>query len=140
MAEQRDRFARLLMRIGNSETPVVSRLDRPDRGRHDVAANITLPISRRIREIVLQLRPMDPASLAGKMIRTRLAAVAELERDLPVEGVQAGLQRASQQEKRLVGPVTATAEQRTDILARDKAGAFIRMLSRLDTVSRATVM
>lgn len=74
------------------------------------------------------------------MMLMMLAAVAELERDLLVERTQAGLQRAKQQGKKLGRPATTSVEQRTDILARHKAGASISELSRLHGVSRATIM
>jgi putative DNA-invertase from lambdoid prophage Rac len=74
------------------------------------------------------------------MMTTMLAAVAELERDLLVERTQAGLAKAKQQGKILDRPATTTAEQRVDILAKHKAGASVSELSRLHSVSRATVM
>ena len=74
------------------------------------------------------------------MMLTMLAAIGEMERDLLVERTQAGLARAKQQGKLLGRPTSTTAEQRTDILARHKAGASISGLSRIYGVSRATVM
>jgi putative DNA-invertase from lambdoid prophage Rac len=140
MAQQRPQFARLLGQIRDGETLVVSKLDRLGRDAHDVGSTIKLLASRGIKVIVLQLGALDLASPAGKMMLTMLAAVAELERDLLIERTQAGLQRAKQQGKVLGRPATTTAEQRTDILARHKAGASISELSRLHGVSRATIM
>jgi putative DNA-invertase from lambdoid prophage Rac len=139
-ASQRPQFAKLLGQIRDGETLVVAKLDRLGRDALDVGNTIKALGARKIQVIVLQLGKLDLTSPAGKMMLTMLAAVGEMERDLLVERTQAGLARAKQQGKVLGRPATTTAEQRTDILARHKAGASISELSRLHGVSRATVM
>lgn len=140
MAQQRPQFAKLLTQIRNSETLVVSKLDRLGRDAHDVGGTIKLLASRGIKVIVLQLGALDLTSPAGKMMLTMLAAVAELERDLLVERTQAGLAKAKQQGKVLGRPATTTPQQRADILAKYQAGANISELSRAHGVSRMTIM
>jgi DNA invertase Pin-like site-specific DNA recombinase len=72
------------------QADVVSKLDRLG-----VGSTIKHLASRGNKVIVVQLGVLDLASPAGKMMRTLLAAIAELERGLLVERTQAGLARAN---------------------------------------------
>jgi putative DNA-invertase from lambdoid prophage Rac len=139
-ALQRPQFAQMLGQIRDSETLVVSKLDRLGRDAQDVGTTIRMLASRHVEIIVLQLGKLDLASAAGKLMLTMLAAVAEMERDLLVERTQAGLARAKAQGKTLGRPVRTTDAQRATIAAMHKAGASISALSRDYGISRASVM
>lgn len=73
---------------------------------------------------------------------TRLAAVAEMERDLLVERTQSGLARAKAEGKTLGRPASTTDEQRAAMISRHQGGngESISALSRDFGISRASVM
>lgn len=139
-ALQRAQFRVLLDKIRDSETLVVSKLDRLGRDAQDIGATIKMLAARRIEVIVLQLGKLDLTSSAGKLMLTMLAAMAEMERDLLVERTQSGLARAKAEGKTLGRPALTTDEQRAKMVTRFKAGESISALSRDYDVSRASVM
>lgn len=139
-AKQRPQFARLLDKIRDGETLVVSKLDRLGRDALDVGATIKELGARRIEVIVLQLGKLDLASPAGKMMLAMLAAVGEMERDLLVERTQAGLARAKKEGKILGRPARTTLLQREEIAQRIHAGETVSGVARLYNVSRKTIL
>lgn len=139
-AGQRPQFGRMLQQIRDSETLVVSKLDRLGRDAQDVGATIKALAARKIEVIVLQLGKLDLTSSAGKLMLTMLAAIAEMERDLLVERTQAGLARAKAEGKTLGRPPKTTDEQRREIKHLFTQGSSISALSRLYGVSRASIM
>lgn len=139
-ASQRPQFGRLLGQIRDSETLVVSKLDRLGRDAQDVGATIKALAARKIEVIVLQLGKLDLASPAGKLMLTMLAAVAEMERDLLVERTQSGLARAKAEGKTLGRPSKTTPEQRAEIIAKYEQGASVSELARQFKISRASIL
>lgn len=139
-ASQRPQFKKMLERIRDGETLIVSKLDRLGRDAQDVGATIKALAKRRIEVIVLQLGKLDLTSPAGKLMLNMLAAVAEMERDLLVERTQAGLQRAKSEGKVLGRPTKTNDEQREQIISRHKRGASVSELSREYEISRASIM
>lgn len=139
-ASQRPQFARMLDKIRDGETLVVTKLDRLGRDAQDVGATIKALAARRIEVVVLQLGKVDLTSTAGKVITGVLAVVAEMERDLLVERTQAGLTRAKLEGKQLGRPSRTTPEQRITIIKRHVAGDSISALAREANLSRATIM
>lgn len=139
-ARQRPAFSRMLDKIRDGETLVVSKLDRLGRDALDVGSTIRALSERRIKVIVLQLGDLDITSSAGKLMLSMLAAVGEMERDLLVERTQAGLARAKSEGKTLGRPQRTTSGDRTAILSQYKSGISISALARKYQVSRATVM
>jgi putative DNA-invertase from lambdoid prophage Rac len=139
-ASQRPQFAKMLSRIRDGETLVVTKLDRLGRDAQDVGATIKMLATRRIEVIVLQLGKLDLTSAAGKLMLTMLAAVAEMERDLLVERTQSGLARAKAEGRTLGRPASTTEEQRATMLRQHQTGESISALSRAFGISRASVM
>jgi putative DNA-invertase from lambdoid prophage Rac len=139
-AAQRPEFSKLLFKIRDGETLVVSKLDRLGRDAVDVMQTIRMLGDRKVKVIVVQLGSTDLTSTAGKMLLTMLAAVAEMERDLLVERTQAGLQRAKAQGKKLGRPTKTTDTQRQSIRADLKSGISVSQMARQHDVSRATVI
>lgn len=137
---QRPEFKRLLDRIRDEETLVVSKLDRLGRDAIDILQTVRGFEARRIKVIVHQLGGVDLTSTAGKLLVTMLAAVAEMERDLLVERTQAGLQRAKAEGKRLGRPPKTTASQRSEIRARLERGDTVSSVAREFGISRASVI
>jgi putative DNA-invertase from lambdoid prophage Rac len=139
-ASERPQFRIVLDKIRDGETLVVSKLDRLGRDAHDVGATIRMLAARDIEVVVLQLGKLDLASVAGKLMLTMLAAVAEMERDLLVERTQSGLARAKAEGKRLGRPPRTTDVQRAAMTKRFEADESISALAREHRLSRATVM
>ena len=75
-ASQRPEFARLLEKIRDGETIVVSKLDRLGRDSIDVLQTVRMLSDRQIKVIVHQLGQTDLTSPAGKLLLTMLSAVA----------------------------------------------------------------
>lgn len=138
-AAQRPEFATLPGQIRSEETLVVSKLNRLGRDALDVGATIKALAARKIHVVFLQLGKLELTSAAGKLMLAKLAAVAEMERDLLVERTQAGLAKAKQQGKTLGRATKTTAAQRADIIERHRASASISELSRAYGISRVSI-
>ena len=93
-ALQRPQFSRLIDKIRDGETIVVSNLDPLDRDAIDVLQTVCMLADRGTIVTVLQLGKVDLASPAGKLLLAMLAAVASMERDLLIERTQARLAKA----------------------------------------------
>lgn len=119
---------------------MVSKLDRLGRDAPDVLATIKVLASLDVEVVVLQLGNLDLTSPAGKLMLAMLAAVAEMERYLIVERIQAGLARAKAEGKVLGRPTKTTPEQRKMIIEGYAAQQSISALARLYDVSRSTML
>lgn len=139
-AGKRPQFAKLLEKIRDGETLVVSKLDRLGRDALDVLQTTRLLAERQIRVVVLQLGGTDITSPAGKMLMSMLAAVAEMERDLMVERTHAGLARARKEGKQIGRPSKTTPEQRIEILEALGRGESVSSQARRYSISRANVI
>ena len=139
-ALQRPQFSRLLDKIRDGETLVVSKLDRLGRDAIDVLETVRMLAVRGIEVVVLQLGKVDLASPAGKLLLTMLAAVASMERDLLVERTQAGLARARAEGKRLGRPCKTSEAQRLEIRDLLAQGKSVSEVARTYGVSRANVI
>jgi len=139
-AGKRPQFAKLLDKIRDGETLVVSKLDRLGRDALDVLQTTRLLAERQIRVVVLQLGGTDITSPAGKMLMSMLAAVAEMERDLMVERTHAGLARARKEGKQIGRPSKTTPEQRIEILEALGRGESVSSQARRYSISRANVI
>lgn len=140
-AKERKGFSKLLERMEDGDTLVVTKLDRLGRDTGDVKATIELLSERGIKVHCLQLGGTDLTSPAGKMTMTVLAAVAEFERDLLVERTQAGLARAKAEGKELGRKKSYTTEQAAQICeqAKDSSNWSIRKLAKHHGLSAGTV-
>jgi len=139
-AGKRPQFSKLLEKIRDGETLVVSKLDRLGRDALDVLQTTRLLAERQIRVVVLQLGGTDITSPAGKMLMSMLAAVAEMERDLMVERTHAGLARARKEGKQIGRPSKTTPEQRIKILEALGRGESVSSQARCYNISRANVI
>ncbi|SDC80653.1 Site-specific DNA recombinase [Massilia sp. PDC64] len=139
-AMQRPQFAKMLEKIRDGETLVVTKLDRLGRDAQDVGATIKTLAARGIQVVVLQLGKLELTSAAGKLMLAMLAAVAEMERDLLVERTQSGLARAKAEGKTLGRPAKTTEQQRQAIKAAHGAGTSVSALAREYGISRASIL
>lgn len=139
-AFQRPGFKRLIDKLESGDTLVVTKLDRIGRDSIDVQSTVEWFSKNDIRLIVLQLGNLDLTSSSGALMVKMLAAVADFERELIVERVQAGLARAKSEGKQLGRRPKTTDAQRQQIRERLAQGVTVSQLSRDYKVSRATIL
>lgn len=118
----------------------MTKLDRLGRDAVDVLQTIRDLETRKVRVIVLQLGSTDLTSAAGKLLVSKLAAVAEMERDLLIERTHAGLARADAHGKALGRRPLTTPEQKEEIRTRLAEGETVSSVARSLGCSRATVI
>ncbi|MBC9070822.1 recombinase family protein [Thauera sp. CAU 1555] len=137
---QRQGFQKLMDRMEEGDTLVVTKLDRIGRDSIDVQQTVKLCAERGIRLVVLQLGNLDLTSSAGELMVKVLAVVADFERDLIIERTQAGQARARAEGKHMGRPSKTTEEQRRAILQRLTGGESVSSLARAYRLSRGTVI
>lgn len=139
-AMQRPGFVKLLDRLEDGDTLVVTKLDRLGRDSIDVQQTVRTFTERGIRLIVLQLGNLDLTSSAGALMVKMLAAVADFERELIVERTQAGQARARAEGKHMGRPSKTTDDQKAAIRQQLDAGASVSQVARDHGISRASVI
>ena len=139
-AAQRPGFQRLLERMDEGDTLVVTKLDRIGRDSIDVQQTVERFQSEGIRLVVLQLGNLDLTSSAGALMVKMLAAVADFERDLIIERTQAGQARARAAGTHMGRPSKTTPDQQRAIRAALAAGATVSSMAAHYPVSRATII
>jgi len=137
---QRPGFQKLLERMEEGDTLVVTKLDRIGRDSVDVQQTVELFTQRGIRLVVLQLGNLDLTSSSGALMVKVLAAVADFERELIVERTQAGQARARAEGKHMGRPAKTTKEDQARIKELLAQGVSVSEMSRQFKVSRATVI
>lgn len=138
-AGKRAQFGVLLDRIRKGETLVVSKLDRLGRNALDVVKTVRDLEERGVKVVVAQLGSTDLTSVAGKLIVTVLAAVAEMERGLIIERTQAGLARARREGVKFGRPPKLSDKAWAAVGERLRAGESPSALAREYRVSRAAI-
>ncbi len=139
-AFQRPGFKRLIDKLESGDTLVVTKLDRIGRDSIDVQSTVEWFSKNDIRLIVLQLGNLDLTSSSGALMVKMLAAVADFERELIIERVQAGLARAKREGKTLGRRPKTSSEQRQQIRQRLAQGATVSAVARDFKVSRSTIL
>ena len=139
-AAQRPGFQRLLERMDEGDTLVVTKLDRIGRDSIDVQQTVERFQSEGIRLVVLQLGNLDLTSSAGALMVKMLAAVADFERDLIIERTQAGQARARAAGTHMGRPSKTTPDQQRAIRKALAAGATVSSMAASYQVSRVTII
>ena len=139
-AAQRPGFQRLLERLDEGDTLVVTKLDRIGRDSIDVQQTVERFQSEGIRLVVLQLGNLDLTSSAGALMVKMLAAVADFERDLIIERTQAGQARARAAGTHMGRPSKTTPDQQRAIREALAAGETVSSMATSYQVSRATII
>ena len=139
-AAQRPGFQRLLERMDEGDTLVVTKLDRIGRDSIDVQQTVERFQSEGIRLVVLQLGNLDLTSSAGALMVKMLAAVADFERDLIIERTQAGQARARAAGTHMGRPSKTTPDQQCAIREALAAGATVSSMAASYQISRATII
>ena len=139
-AAQRPGFQRLLERMDDGDTLVVTKLDRIGRDSIDVQQTVERFQSEGIRLVALQLGNLDLTSSAGSLMVKMLAAVANFERDLIIERTQAGQARARAAGKHMGRRAKTSPDQQRAIRETLAAGAAVSNMAETYQVSRATII
>ena len=139
-AAERPGFSKLLERLDEGDTLVVTKLDRLGRNTTDVLATVERLAALGVHVHCLALKGVDLTSASGKLHMTVLAAVSQFERDLLIERTHAGLARAKAEGKKLGRKDALTLEQKEDIRRKLAAGATARGLAREYAVSHPTIL
>lgn len=139
-AAERPGFMKLLDKLDEGDTLVVTKLDRLGRNTTDVLHTVEALRSMGVSVHCLALKGVDLTSPSGKLHMTVLAAVSQFERDLLIERTHAGLARAKAEGKTLGRKAALTAEQAQEIRAALANGATARGLAREYGVSHPTIM
>lgn len=135
-ASERPEFQKLLIKLDEGDTLVVTKLDRLGRDSIDVQQTVKLFQEKGVRLIVLQLGNLDLTSTAGELITKVMAAFADFERDLIRERTLSGQARAWSQGKQKGRPSKLTPEQIDTIKFSPET---LSQLASKYKVSRATV-
>ncbi len=139
-ASQRPGFAKLLERLDETDTLVVTKLDRLGRNTSDVLATIERLSTMGVHVHCLALKGVDLTSASGKLHITVLAAVSQFERDLLIERTHAGLARAKSEGKKLGRRDALSERQKAEIRAKRTQGASARELAAEYGVSHPTIL
>ncbi len=140
-AVERPGMKKLLEYAGEGDTVVVWRVDRLGRSLVDVLNTVNL-----LRERGILVRSLsdgiDPETSTGRLMLNMLATLAEYERELIVERVNAGLVAARQNGTRFGRPRSApkVIAAKLDVVAEARArGKSVEEAARLVGWSRATL-
>ena len=139
-AFKRPCFLQLTQKLEQGDTLVVTKLDRLGRDSIDVQKTVHWFTAQGIRLIVLQLGNLDLTSSSGALMVKVLSAVADFERQLIIERIQAGLARAKAENKKLGRPSKTTDNDKQTIIAKLAQGVTVSELAREFSISRASVI
>lgn len=136
---QRPMFARLLDKLENGDTLVVTKLDRLGRSAINIRQTIEELGQRGVKVHCLQLGGLDLNSAAGKIIMSVVAEVANFEKELLIERVNSGIKRAISQGKTLGRPSKLSEKTKEEIRIRKAKGETVYGLAKAFGVDRAMI-
>jgi len=139
-AGDRPGFSKLLDKLDEGDTLVVTKLDRLGRNTTDVLGTVERLAAMGVHVHCLALKGVDLTSASGRLHMTVLAAVAQFERDLLIERTHAGLARARSEGKKLGRRESLTPAQKEVIRARLAEGVSARGLAKEYAVSHPTIL
>lgn len=138
-AMQRPGFAKLMDKLEEGDTLVVTKIDRIGRDSIDVQQTVQMFAERKVRLVVLQLGNLDLTSTAGALIVKVLAAMGDFERSLIVERTKAGQARARAEGKHMGRP-SKTNDGQKQAIRLALADATVSQVARDFKISRASVI
>lgn len=139
-AFKRPAFLQLTYKLEHGDTLVVTKLDRLGRDSIDVQKTVHWFSEHGVRLIVLQLGNLDLTSSSGALMVKVLSAVADFERQLIIERVQAGLARAKAENVKLGRPSKTSASDKQTIIDKLAQGVTVSQVAREFSISRASVI
>lgn len=139
-AMKRPGFAKLMDKLEEGDTLVVTKIDRIGRDSIDVQQTVQMFAERNVRLVVLQLGNLDLTSTAGTLIVKVLAAMGDFERSLIIERTKAGQARARAEGKHMGRPAKTNDEQKKAIRSALSSGVSVSQVARDAKLSRASVI
>ena len=137
---ERPSFAKLLNKLERNDVLVVTKLDRLGRNAMDMRAMVEHLGTIEVWIHRLRLGGVDPASASGKTTIGVLDAVAEFERDLPIECTQAGLARAKSDGTVLGRHPALNKPEQAEVLSKLAIGVSTTQLANDYNTARQSVM
>jgi len=135
----RPELGKLMRRLEEGDTVIVTRLDRFGRSTRDLL-NLLAEISERGATFrSLKDAWADTSTMHGRLLVTVLGSLAEFERELIRERTGEGRKRAKARGVRFGRPQKLTPHQRREILDRIAAGEIQADLARTYNVGEATI-
>ncbi|MGR4871759.1 recombinase family protein [Variovorax sp. LARHSF232] len=139
-AMDRPAFAKLVDKLEEGDTLIVTKLDRLGRNASDIDRTVEHLRQAGIRLIVLDLPVAEVTSAAGDLVRRMFSAFAQFERDQLVERTHAGLERARAEGKRLGRKPALSDAQQAQARALLVEGKGVREVARMLGVSHPTIL
>lgn len=135
----RQELKRALVKLGDGDVLMVTRLDRLARSTRDL-----LDILDRTAKAGAGFRSLteswaDTTTPHGRLVTTIMAGFAEFERSLILARTSEGISRAKARGVKLGRPFGMTHHQRQEALARKAAGEPVREIARTYDVSPSTI-
>lgn len=128
-AFDRPKFKEMIGKCEEGDTIAIVKIDRLGRTSVDTLQTIRRIKQMKICLVVIQLGKMDITSSAGKMMITMLTAVAEMERDMIVERIHAGLERTKEQGTKLGPPLKLQPEVLNEMIEDRKSGKKLQEIA-----------
>ena len=138
-ATERPAFKEMLSVMVAGDTLIVTMVDRLGRSASDILNVVELLKDMGVKVRVLQFDGMDITSSMGKMVLTCMGAMAELERNILIERVNAGLERTKAQGTKLGPPLTVTPAVMGELVAKKASGATLDTLAAEYNIPRNTI-
>lgn len=138
-ATDRPVFAEMLSLMVAGDSLIVTMIDRLGRSASDILNVVEMFKGMGIRIRVLQFDGMDITSPMGKMVLTCMSAMAELERNILIERVHAGLERTKAQGTVLGPPLTITPAVMAELVAKKAAKVTLDALALQYGIPRNTI-
>lgn len=138
-AIERPEFKAMLAQMTEGDILIVTMVDRLGRSASDILNAVEMLKDMGIRVRVMQFDGLDITSSMGKMVLTCMSAMAELERNILVERVNAGLERTKAQGTKLGPPLTITPVVMRELVAKKTEGFTLDKLAAEYGVPRNTI-
>lgn len=138
-AAERPVFAEMLSAMVAGDSLIVTMIDRLGRSASDILNVVEMFKMMGVRIRVLQFDGMDITSPMGKMVLTCMSAMAELERNILIERVNAGLERTKSQGTVLGPPLTITPAVMAELVTKKAAKVTLDALALQYGIPRNTI-
>ena len=138
-ATDRPAFSEMLALMQAGDSLIVTMIDRLGRSASDILNVVEMFKEMGVRIRVLQFDGMDITSSMGKMVLTCMAAMAELERNILIERVHAGLERTKAEGTVLGPPLKVTPAVMGELVTKKAAGATLDVLAAEYGLPRNTI-
>lgn len=139
-AFSRPKFQEMVSQCKEGDTVVVVKIDRLGRNSIETLQTIRkLQDEYKVALVILQLGKLELNTPVGKLMLSMLTAVAEMERDLVVERVNSGLDRAREEGKALGAPLKLEPTVLEDMINQRRMGFKLKDIAEKHNVHASLV-